>query len=306
MTSSWLFHDSFRPFHLSSKWPCSQWRTAFMQDESGLWLVMLTSLRVVCSVLLIGGGAARVASAQAPDGDSAPAVIATDRPSVTDSSAVVPNMVFQAENGTLDTDNQGRRTLDFPETLIRVGIAPSTELRLTAPDYSRNYVIPAGLRSGLGDLMVGIKQQLCSVTDGFEIAAIVSLSVPTGVAGISSHGYDPSFQLPWSHKLSSNWTAAGMLSVYVPTQNSSHSVVGEATFLVDRQLTKDWDAFTEYAGDFPQAGDRATWCTSEQLIRLRRSSNSICMWESGCPSLPWITSSGSATRFVFEWTNDDV
>ena len=45
-----------------------------------------------------------------------------------------------------------------------------------------------------------------------------------------------------------------MLSVYVPTQDGSHRVVGESTFLVDRQLTKAWDAFTEYAGDFPHAG----------------------------------------------------
>jgi hypothetical protein len=113
---------------------------------------------------------------------------------------------------------------------------------------------PEGQRSGFGDLAVGIKQQLRSGPDGFELAAIISLSLPAGAAAISSHGYDPSFQLPWSRKLSSTWTAAGMLSVYVPTQNGSHRVVGESTFLVDRQLTKAWDAFTEYAGDFPQAG----------------------------------------------------
>lgn len=45
-----------------------------------------------------------------------------------------------------------------------------------------------------------------------------------------------------------------MLSVYAPTVNGSHMVVGESTILLDRQLTKAWDAFTEYAGDFPQSG----------------------------------------------------
>ena len=161
---------------------------------------------------------------------------------------------FQAENGVLETGNQGRRSLDFPETLIRVGVGPSTELRFTAPDYYQNSAAPAGSQSGLGDLAAGIKQQLYSAPGGFEVAAVVSLGFPTGAHGISSHGYDPSFQLPWSHPLSGNWTAAGMLSVYVPTQNGSHKVVGESTFLVDRQLTKAWDAFIEYAGDFPQAG----------------------------------------------------
>jgi hypothetical protein len=207
-------------------------------------------LPLVCAVLLIAGGVVPVASAQSPDQGSAPATIATDRPSVTDSSAVVPYRVFQAENGLLDTGNQGSRTLDFPETLIRIGIGPSTEARFTVPDYYQDS--PA---SGFGDLVLGIKQQIISVSGGFEIAAVVSLSFPTGAHAISSHGYDPSFQMPWSHPLSANWTAAGMLSVYVPTQNGSHRVVGESTFLLDRQLTKAWDAFIEYAGDFPQAGE---------------------------------------------------
>jgi hypothetical protein len=31
-------------------------------------------------------------------------------------------------------------------------------------------------------------------------------------------------------------------------------VAGESTFLLDRQLTGPWDAFLEYAGDFPERG----------------------------------------------------
>lgn len=31
-------------------------------------------------------------------------------------------------------------------------------------------------------------------------------------------------------------------------------MTGEFTFLLDRQLTKPWDAFVEYAGDFPEVG----------------------------------------------------
>jgi hypothetical protein len=205
--------------------------------------------------LLLSGGVIHAVSAQAPDVGGSAGVIATDRPAITDSSAVVPFKVFQAENGLLETANQTSNTLDFPETLIRFGIAPGTELRFTAPDYYHDFVTPARPRSGLGDSEVGIKQQLVNVPGGFQIAAVVSLSFPTGAAAISSHGYDPSFQLPWSHPLSSNWTAAGMMSLYVPTQNGSHVVVGESTFLLDRQLTGPWDAFVEYAGDFPQAGE---------------------------------------------------
>ena len=154
----------------------------------------------------------------------------------------------------LDTGNQARRTLDFPETILRIGIAPNTELRFAAPDYYQNSGISFGPGSGFGDLAAGIKQQLRGMPGGFEASVVLMLSFPTGANGISSGGYDPSFQLPWSRKLSSNWTAAGMLSIYVPSQNGSHTVVGESTFLMDRQLTEAWDAFVEYAGDFPEAG----------------------------------------------------
>jgi hypothetical protein len=60
--------------------------------------------------------------------------------------------------------------------------------------------------------------------------------------------------VPWSRALSANWTAAGMLSVYGPTQGDRRNVTGEFTFLLDRQLTKPWDTFVEYAGDFPEIG----------------------------------------------------
>jgi hypothetical protein len=45
-----------------------------------------------------------------------------------------------------------------------------------------------------------------------------------------------------------------MFSVYGPTQGRTRNLTGESTFLLDRQLTKPWDAFVEYAGDFPEFG----------------------------------------------------
>jgi hypothetical protein len=176
--------------------------------------------------------------------------IATDRPAVTDSSIVVPFGSLQAENGLTDTVNPVQRTFDGPETLLRFGLASKTELRLTAPDFFGAASSP----SGFGDLTLGMKQQLGLTPGGFDVSLVLSLSVPTGARYISSHGYDPAIQLPWSRALSANWTAAGMLSVYGPTQNGRRNLTGESTFLVDRQLTKPWDAFVEYVGDFPEQG----------------------------------------------------
>jgi hypothetical protein len=200
--------------------------------------------------ILIASIVVLIASRHAAGSDPADAPIATDRPAVTDSSIVVPPGSFQAENGFAETVSQGQRTFDGPETWLRFGAASRTELRLIVPDYFGQ----VGMNSGFGDLTVGMKQQLGPTPGGFDVSLVLSLSLPTGASAISSHGYDPSAQLPWSRALSSNWTAAGMLSVYWPTGQGRRNLTGETTFLIDRQLTKTWDAFIEYAGDFPEQG----------------------------------------------------
>jgi Putative MetA-pathway of phenol degradation len=180
--------------------------------------------------------------------------IATDRPAVTNSSVVVPPGSLQAENGLLETGSQGQSVLDGPESLVRFGVAKRAELRLMVPDYFYNLNTGDRYGSGFGDFAVGVKEQLGPTPGGFDMSVIVFLSFPTGANTVSSGGYDPGVQVPWSRALSANWTAAGMFSVYWPTQGRTRNVTGEFTFLLDRQLTKPWDAFVEYAGDFPEIG----------------------------------------------------
>jgi len=162
---------------------------------------------------------------------------------------VVPIGILQMENGIQLTSAFGRHVFDGPESLLVFGLADTTELRFTVPDY--NF---ASLASGFGDLALGVKQQIGHTQSGFDASVILSLSFPSGANAESSHGYDPSLQVPWSQKLSENWTAAGMLSLYWPTQSGIRNLTGESTFLFDRQLTGPWDAFAEYAGDFPERG----------------------------------------------------
>jgi len=181
-------------------------------------------------------------------GQSSP--IATDRPAITDSSVVVPSGSLQVENGLQIATASGAHTFDGPESLVVFGLTDATELRFTVPDYL--YWAPG---SGFGDLALGVKQQIGNTSSGFDVSLIVSLTFPSGARAVSSHGYDPSLQLPWSQKISENWTAAGMLSVYWLTQSGARNLTGESTFLFDRQLTGSWDAFVEYAGDFPERGE---------------------------------------------------
>ena len=180
-------------------------------------------------------------------------VITTDRPAITDASTVVPSGTLLFENGFTETGSRGQSSFDFPETLSRFGFTSKTELRFSPPDYFQNFDTGRGFGSGWGDLVVGVKQQLVE-NSRFDAALVASLSFPVGASIISSHGYDPALQLPWSHPLSKNWTAAGMFSLLWPTEGARRNLTGQVSFLLDRQITSRWDAFVEYGGEFPQRG----------------------------------------------------
>jgi hypothetical protein len=160
---------------------------------------------------------------------------------------------LQFENGFQATGNNGQDTYDLPETSVRFGVLRKTELRFTTPDYFWNANTASGLVDGPGDLSVGIKQQLGPI-HGFDLSLIPLISFPTGASAISSHGYDPTVQLPWSRRLTKSWTVAAMFSVTWPTQEGKHNATGQASIFFDRQLTSPWDAYVEYAGGYPQRG----------------------------------------------------
>jgi hypothetical protein len=111
---------------------------------------------------------------------------------------------------------------------------------------------------------------------------------------------DPSAQLPWSRALSSNFTAAGMLSVYWLAGQGRRNLTGEGTFPMDRQLTKTWDAFGEYAGDFPeQAGPRhlVHFGTAYKPTPHHQPEVHAGL---ACLQPRWFASSGPATLFACE------
>jgi hypothetical protein len=187
-------------------------------------------------------------------GSASQSTISTDRPQVTSSSIVVPCGSLQFENGFQQTRNGGQSTFDLPETQVRFGVARKTELRLAVPNYFQNDHTASGFTSGFGDLSLGFKQQLGPARGGFGLSIIPSVSLPTGANAISSHGYDPTVQLPWSHSLSKNWTLAGMFSLSWPTEGPLRNLTGQYSIYFDRQLTRTWDTYLEYSGASPQRG----------------------------------------------------
>jgi hypothetical protein len=212
-------------------------------------------LRSTCALFIsvIVGTLSLKAKAQTC-GANAQSPIATDRPQITSSSVVIPCGSLQFENGFQETGNGGQQSFDLPETSVRFGIANKTELRFAAPDSFFNDDTVPGFATGFGDLSLGFKQQLEPTRGGFDASLIATVSLPTGANLISSHGYDPTVQLPWSRSLTKNWTAAGMFSLMWLTEGARRNLTGQSSVYLDGQLTPSWDAYVEYSGAFPQRG----------------------------------------------------
>ena len=179
--------------------------------------------------------------------------IVTDRPDITESGTVVPSGSLQFENGLTWTEDRGHTILDLSETLVRFGIDGRSELRVVVPNYSEGLTGRAST-SGFGDIALGMKQQLGPLPGDFDLSVIVALSVPTGADRISSHGYDPFTKFPWAKELKRGWSIGGMESLFWYTEDRRRNLTGESTFYIEKRITKPWDVFAEYGGDFQQRG----------------------------------------------------
>ena len=73
------------------------------------------------------------------------------------------------ENGVTWSADHGIRTVDFSETLMRVGILGRTEVRLTPPNYLRE-VSGSRLISRFGDPSIGLKEQVGPLAGGFDLS----------------------------------------------------------------------------------------------------------------------------------------
>ena len=51
-----------------------------------------------------------------------------------------------------------------------------------------------------------------------------------------------------------SWSIGGMQSLFSYKENGKRNLVWEPTFYLQKQITKPWDVFAEYASDFAQRG----------------------------------------------------
>ena len=123
----------------------------------------------------------------------------TDRPDQTESSAVLPRGYFQIETGlTYSDEGSESRTLEYPGTLVRIGLAKRLELRLGTQGFVSEF--EGDKTTGYGDSEIGAKIYLWQERGWRpETALLTSVSIPTGNSAFSTRHADPSFRFLFSH-----------------------------------------------------------------------------------------------------------
>jgi hypothetical protein len=174
-----------------------------------------------------------------------PKEIETDRPDVT--PYTVAKGSLQLENGIAWTGDESAHDFDLTESLLRVGVGSTTELRIGVPDYFYRLGETMTPQSGFGDLLVGVKQRLGEI-GGFDLAVVPAVTFPTGATGWSSGGIDPQLEFPWQRELSRRWSISGTVGVFDLTEDGLRKPVGECQIELEREIGKRDDAFVEFQG----------------------------------------------------------
>jgi len=223
-----------------------------------------------------------IPSANAQTSNNTPSPeINTDRPTATPSAFVVPPNYIQTENGLGLTKEHAGQSLNAPHTLVRLGILPRAELRLTVPNY---FLVRGGPNdlSGVADMSVGAKIQLGPLPGKLQLAVILGITVPTGSRVLSTNAVDPFVQIIAGRALSKNWTICSAQSIFLKTEvsepqndgeipTSNQGVIYQPTCVLFRKLGPKADFFTEYVGNFQRSTLSNQIMDCGGLYRFRRN-----------------------------------
>lgn len=184
------------------------------------------------------------AMAQAPG-------LVTDRPDFTESGVVVPHGSLQFEGGFTWEDGDSVRSFAGPELLVRWGLHERLEFRFGLPDYAN---LSGDLTaSGLGDGTLGAKWQLGPVGT-WDLAGILTTTVPTGEESFTSDGWDPSLIVAAGRDLDDRWSLGAQVAVESASGPLERETLFGATLVLGAGLGERTGAFLEVAAIVPESG----------------------------------------------------
>lgn len=151
--------------------------------------------------------------------------------------------------------DKGLRELTGPEILVRWAFAPRFELRIGVPNYvvtelSGGTIL--NLKSGTGDSSIGAKLQFGPTAGEWDIAAIATISLPTGEGRYTSDAVDPEIILAFARELGGGWSMGTQVSAGFPTSGGERSFIFGGTYVVSTAISAKWSTFYEIAFTVPE------------------------------------------------------
>jgi hypothetical protein len=131
------------------------------------------------------------------------------------------------------------------------------EIRIGLPDYVG--VWNGQIESGLADPSIGTKLQLGPIAEGWDLATVVTLSMPTGEAGFTSDGWDPSVILTTGGGIGGSWSLGSQVSGEFVTNAGDRELFLGGTVVLGTSLGRQGTtgAFLELAATMPEEGTTA-------------------------------------------------
>lgn len=193
-------------------------------------------------------------SAPAPEA-SLPELI-TDRPDITESSAVVGHGVWQLETGMLfESDRAADRVtahdLSAPNALLRVGIGSRFELRFSGAGVLSESLSTHGAAraTDVSDVELGFKYVLLEQSRaGVDAAIIPIVSLPVGGDRFSSGSVDPTLKVTVSRDLPRGFGLGGNLIVASSREDDHRSTQTAVSASLGHALAHGWAGFWELYG----------------------------------------------------------
>ncbi len=178
----------------------------------------------------------------------------SDRPDFTESTTTIEPGHLQIEGGYTYTHDDDSENHAIPELLVRAGVTPRSEFRLSPPSYARVDEQSQGSVEGVTDTSIGMKTRLW---DGnVPLSLLSSLSLPTGSSGLRANGVEPEVKLCWASALAERIELAGNVGLGLP-RAPDRFTEATASLTLSSAITADIGAYVEYFALLPLAAREA-------------------------------------------------
>jgi hypothetical protein len=179
----------------------------------------------------------------------------TDRPDITEGSAVVGAGLWQLETGTLFQSDRHDPTVahdvSLPNALLRLGLGDRAELRVGAEGFLAESLSTPGTHraSGLSDVELGVKfRVLTQEHHGVDLSLLPIISVPVGSDAFSTGGFDPTVKLTLSRGLPHGFDLGGNVIVSSITDDHSRLTQTALSASLGHGVGAGWSGFWEFYG----------------------------------------------------------